>query len=202
MLYGQPAPEASPRRAPSWAPGGAQQRGRLGAGWGTDLQTHHRGDPRGGPPGCLRHSADTTTPPKAAETSGGCWAGPSSAHLCRTGQTGWVPGPPGTRLLEAEWGAPEKGGSVASSTRSAQEPHTQPGLDPGGQRTAPSSPWRLGGRPVPTQPQGHPRTPRGDRLGGSSHNAYPYSCSGDSGGAAGPRTPSSGPPADTPGSGV
>ena len=148
VLYGQPAPEGPHPRLQS----GAGQQGRLGTGWGADLQTHHRGTPGEDPQGACITLLTQPCPQRRPRLPGGAGQAPARPTSATGGRQGggWCRGHQGRISWGREWGAPEKGGSVASSTQSAQEPHTQPGLDPRGQRTAPSSPWRLGGRPVPT----------------------------------------------------
>ena len=194
VLYGQPAPEGPHPRLQS----GAGQRGRLGTGWGADLQTHHRGTPGEDPQGACITLLTQPCPQRRPRLPGGAGQAPARPTSATGGRQGggWCRGRQGRISWGREWGAPEKGGSVASSTQSAQEPHTQPGLDPRGQRTAPSSPWRLGGRPVPTQPRGTLAPPRETDLAGAATTPTPTPASGPLAGVVGPRTPSSGPPAD------
>lgn len=71
---------------------------------------------------------------------------------------------------------------MGSSTRSAQAPLAQPGLDPGGQRTDTLFPTEAGRLACPHPGSGAPpHPPRGRKAWGSTHNADPHSCSGAAG---------------------
>lgn len=178
---GQPGdPEARPHRAPSWAPEWSMAAGRAGRGRGVSSCRRHwvwgggqtykpttRGTAGGGPPGCLLHSADTTTPPKAAKTSGGTGQAPARPTSAAEGGWGRCRGGWGRISWGREWGGPRERRCLW------RPPHGWPrcltlslGWTLEGKEWTPSSPQRPGGRPVLTQPQGHPCTPpRGDRLG-------------------------------------
>lgn len=102
----RPAPEGPHPRLQS----GAGQRGRLGAGWGADLQTHHRGIPGEDPQGACVTLLTQPHPQRRPRLPGGAGqvpARPTSATEGRRGG-GWVPGPPGTRLLGAGMGGPRE----------------------------------------------------------------------------------------------
>lgn len=202
---GQPGdPEARPHRAPSWAPEWSRAAGRAGCGRGVSSCRRHwvwgggqtykpttRGTPGRGPPGCLLHSADTTTPPKAAKTSGGTGQAPARPTSAAEGGWGRCRGGWGRISWGREWGGPQrKEMSVASSTRLAQMPHAQPGLDPGGQRMDTLFPTEAGRPACPHPASGAPPHPStGRQAWGSSHNADPHSCSrAADGGSRTPRT--------------
>lgn len=174
---GQPGdPEARPHRAPSWAPEWSRAAGRAGCGRGVSSCRRHwvwgggqtykpttRGTPGGGLPGCLLHSADTTTPPKAAKTSGGTGQAPARPTSAAEGGWGRCRGGWGRISWGREWGGPQrKEMSVASSTRLAQMPHAQPGLDPGGQRMDTLFPTEAGRPACPHPASGAPAPPHGE----------------------------------------
>ena len=184
---GAGGPEARPHWAPSWAPERFRAAGRAGRGRGVSSCRRHwvrgggqtykpttRGTPGGGPPGCLRHSADTTMPPKAAKTSGGTGQAPARPTSATEGGWGRCRGGWGRISWGREWGAPRERRCLW------HPPHGWPrcltlslGWTLEGKEWTPSSPQRPEGRPVLTQPWGHPRTPPGRQAWGSSHNADP-----------------------------
>lgn len=188
-------PPGQPPQGLSWAPEWSRAAGQAGCGRGMSSCRRHwvrgegqpykpttGGTPRGGPPGCLCHSADTTTPPRRPRLPGVLGRPRLAPPLPqRAGEEGgW--GGRGRVSWGREWGPQSKETSVGSSTRSAQAPLAQPGLDPGGQRTDTLFPTEAGRLACPHPASGAPpHPPRGRQAWGSTHNADPHSCSGAAG---------------------